>query len=333
MSPRSDSSSDSDAYIPDLPPDLIAKRKTAKEAPTQPTLTAKPKTTDGVIKGPILPGQVQNNNDDSEDDAIVGPSVALANDSSMGVEDQAIEQFVSRQQNRLQSQKNQQSKDDEPNTGNKRGEWMLIAPEGSPSTSGNATSKLGIVFDKSWTETPQERQKRMEEQAKRALEEHEKNGGIEIEYVKKHHRRRGRGGDEGDEERKVVLSKEDQEKEKYIEEYNKRERPKSLLEQHLEKRNKGKKKSSRRHRSRSRSPRRDRDIDSRRSKHSSSSRRGNRGYSDDDSSDNDEWSRRRFNRDRDMAVSKVDMQRQRKMLAEIGDLKNKFASSHHQKFL
>ncbi|KAJ1677670.1 hypothetical protein EV182_005676 [Spiromyces aspiralis] len=306
---------DADAFAPALPPDMLEERRSKSStshssARVGPTLSA---STEGVMY-PISSNPAGGDGDD--ENHLIGPSVSLAAYSNKDAQDQAVEQFVA-------TQHKADVKDaglDTPavNDLSTRGEWMLVPPEpraisGSKGAFEQTTS-LGLVFDRSWTETPTERQERLEKQAREALEKHEK--GLDIEYIEQKSKQGG--------EREAKLhrmSEADQEKAQFISEYNNRERPKSLLEEHQE-RISNKRGASRRKGDRG-SKRRDR---------SASPRRGRETKRHDRDSD-DEWERRRFNRDRDLAVGRVDSQRQRKLLSETGYLGNKFSHGRGGTFL
>ncbi|KAJ2033990.1 hypothetical protein GGI08_009022 [Coemansia sp. S2] len=180
---------------------------------------------------------------------------------------------------------------------------MLVPPsaESSKAMGGRGNGGRSVVaaplFDKSWTETPEEKrlQKEKEKSKRRKpVVEEEETPGM----------RRKR--------------EEDAEKSKWVDEFNRSQRPKSLMEMHLESKNKEKEKKS------------GRSDKSRRRERSPSSRRTDR-HSDDD--EDDEWKSQRFDRSRDLSSGKVNSRRQREMLNTMGYLSDKYAPSKGGSFM
>ncbi|KAJ1985178.1 hypothetical protein H4R34_000136 [Dimargaris verticillata] len=104
------------------------------------------------------------------------------------------------------------------------------------------------------------------------------------------------------------LSKKDQEAQEAVSAYNKKYRSKSLLEEHLER------------------------ID-REKRHKRRSKRASASTSHRSSTHRDDEERRPFDRDRDLAVGKVDLKHQRKFLNDAGYLDSKYSHGKHGAFL
>ncbi|KAJ2823748.1 hypothetical protein IWW50_003640 [Coemansia erecta] len=121
---------------------------------------------------------------------------------------------------------------------NGRGEWMLVPP---PAKHGDQTSDAAM-FDESWTLTPEQRRAKSEKKAP-----------VKRETLDTQRKR-----------------EEDRERASWVEEYNRTQRPKSLMEMHQESKTK-------------------------KTKHGKRSRDGNK------PGDEDEWKRQRFSKDRDLA--------------------------------
>ncbi|KAJ2491461.1 hypothetical protein IWW37_002236 [Coemansia sp. RSA 2050] len=268
QSDDNDSSSDAEAIGPAMPPPGVLPAR----LPSSGTTLARDE--DG----------------ESEDDDIVGPSAALAGYSK----DQALRQTMDMIEARAH-------KGEDPTTANsveKREEWMLVPPsaESSKAMSGRGNGGRSVVaaplFDKSWTETPEEKRQNRETPKRREPAVEEETPGM----------RRKR--------------EESAEKSKWVEEYNRSERPKSLMEMHLESKSKGREKK------------RGRSDKSRARERSPPSRRADK-RSDDD----DEWKSQRFDRSRDLSTGKVDSRRQREMLNTMGFLSDKYAPSKGGSFM
>ncbi|KAJ2841311.1 hypothetical protein J3B02_005942 [Coemansia erecta] len=244
--PRSTSTSDTEtnAIGPAMPPPGILKRQTSLE---------------------IEP----SNSDD--DDELIGPSTALAGYTEADIKEQTLS-TISRRLEQSEKRELAESVD------NKREEWMLVPPTAE---SGNKRGSTAL-FDKSWTETPEEKRKRREKEARKLKRSDE---AAEEEETPEMRRKR----------------MENDEKAKWVQEYNREQRPKSLLEMHLEKKS-GKKKS--RHHDKT--------------KH----KRGDEAGKEDD--EDDKWKKRRFDRSRDLSTGKTDSRRRRELLDSLGNLSDKY---------
>ncbi|KAJ2407658.1 hypothetical protein GGI10_004969 [Coemansia sp. RSA 2530] len=246
----------------------------------------------GVLPAKLPPSNTnlgREGDEESEDDDIVGPSAALAGYSK----DQALRQTI----DMIEARTHKDEEDSTSNSAEKREEWMLVPPsaESSKAMGGRGNGGRSVVaaplFDKSWTETPEEKRQNREKPKRRepALEE------------------------TPDMRRK---REESAEKSRWVEEYNRSERPKSLMEMHLE--SKSKEKEMKRGRS----------DKSRARERSPPSRRAGK-HSDDD----DEWKSQRFDRSRDLSTGKVDSRRQRELLNTMGFLSDKYAPSKGGSFM
>lgn len=205
----------------------------------------------------------------SDDEDLVGPSPALAGCSDTQAMSQTIDKLTTRKD---------KDQDDGSAAGG-RGDWMTVPP-----TSLRNQDKAPL-FDKSWTETPEEKRKRLNTKPK------------EKQETPSTHKKK----------------EEDEAKSQYVAEFNRGQRPKSLMEMHQESLKKNKKGKDRH---RERSPKRE-----------------NR--NDDD--EEDEWKQNRFDRDRDLKHARqsggADKRRQREMLNSMAFLKDKYAPSKGGSFM
>ncbi|KAJ2708149.1 hypothetical protein H4R19_004837 [Coemansia spiralis] len=141
-----------------------------------------------------------NDDDDGDDDeAAVGPAADLAGCSHA----QARQQTLSRLE--AQMDRSSAATADAADESGGRGEWMLVPP-----------SRRGgdELFDESWTLTPEERAKRAAAQRAQPAQKEEE--------------------EEEDTPAMRRAREEDAEKAKFIDEFNRTNRPKSLLEMHHE---------------------------------------------------------------------------------------------------
>ncbi|KAJ2610483.1 hypothetical protein GGF44_006212 [Coemansia sp. RSA 1694] len=233
--------------------------------------------------------------EESEDDDLVGPSAALAGYSK----EQALRQTIDMLEARTRKDPGDSDSGEANDSKEKREEWMLVPPSAESSKAvkgsrgGGGPSGRGVaaapLFDKSWTETPEEKRQR------KAQEKTAKRRELPAEEETPDMRRK---------------REESAEKSKWVEEYNRSQRPRSLMEMHLESKSKGKRDRSDRGRGRDR-------------ERSPSSRRASKNDKEDD--DDDEWKQQRFDRARDLSTGKVDSRRQREMLNTMGFLSDKYA--------
>ncbi|KAJ1950281.1 hypothetical protein FBU59_000754 [Linderina macrospora] len=283
---------------PQIPPEVAARLgisvkgdKDTTDAPTAigPTLppsqtqsTASKEDSENRAIGPTMPATSSAKEDDdatpsdSEDDAI-GPSLDMAGCT----EDQARQQTLD-----LVEARTTKNESTDPNSSeDKRGSWMLVPPS-RQSNNPDAKEPSVPMFDESWTETPAERRAKKEKKAKQKLEPEEETPDMK--------RKR----------------KEEEDQAKWIEEFNKANRPKSLLEMHLEAKQ-GKKSK----------------------KHKPGDKAGK-----DEGDEEDQWKRRRFDRDRDLSTSggasssRDVTRRQRELLSSMGSyLNDKYTSGKGDK--
>ncbi|KAJ2909281.1 hypothetical protein GGI21_002039 [Coemansia aciculifera] len=246
------------------------------------------------------PDRITSNDNEDEsnddDDDLVGPSAALAGYSK----EQALRQTIDMLEARTRKDSDDDTYGEGGNSKEKREEWMLVPPSAEStkaikgSRGGGGPSGRNVnaapLFDKSWTETPEEKRQRKDKEKTTKQSEL-----LPIEEETPDMRRK---------------REENEEKSKWVDEFNRTQRPKSLMEMHLESKSKGKRDRS------DKSRRRDRER-------SPPSRRANNCEQDDD----DDWKKQRFDRSRDLSAGKVDSKRQREMLNTMGFLSDKYAPS------
>ncbi|KAJ2056056.1 hypothetical protein GGI17_006396 [Coemansia sp. S146] len=289
----------SEGIGPQLPPEVAAilgisvKRQSGEDSSSDAEVIGPAMPPPGVLptKPPASTTSPDHKDEESEDDDIVGPSAALAGYSK----EQALRQTV----DIMEARTHKDEDDSTNNSAEKREEWMLVPPsaESSKAMSGRGNGGRSVVaaplFDKSWTETPEEKRLQKEKEKSKRREP------VVEEETPDMRRKR----------------EENAEKSKWVDEFNRSQRPKSLMEMHLESK---KKKSGRSDKSRGRERER-----------SPSSRRTD-GPSDDE---DDEWKSQRFDRSRDLSSGKVDSRRQREMLNTMGYLSDKYAPSKGGSFM
>ncbi|KAI8067182.1 hypothetical protein BC940DRAFT_319615 [Gongronella butleri] len=211
---KNDDSDDEDSFMPALPPDLAAERQTAPPAPP-----AGPRRR---VMGPARPppgpmpapaASAAHQNDDDDDDDTVGPSLPGAYDAEKAALSSAIADIEARA--RQGDPSNSKPKDDGKV---KRDEWMLLPPEVNylaEATSGRSRQFKARSVDterdtSSWTDTPADKERK----AKQAAQ-----GGAPDAPKPRRTRPAGPSAEE--------LAKRNK-----IDQYNKSERPVSLLEMH-----------------------------------------------------------------------------------------------------
>ncbi|KAJ2782320.1 hypothetical protein H4R18_002349 [Coemansia javaensis] len=161
-----------------------------------------------AIIGPTMPPAADNkekedsnsssssSSSSDEDEAVIGPAAGLAGCSQAQARQQTM--------GRIEAQ---MARGDEEETaaaaGSGRGEWMLVPPSSSNSRKGDA------LFDESWTQTPEQKQRR-QAAAERSKEEQAETPAM----------RRSR--------------EEDEDKARWVDEFNRAHRPKSLMQMHQE---------------------------------------------------------------------------------------------------
>ncbi|KAJ2780625.1 hypothetical protein GGI15_003475 [Coemansia interrupta] len=214
----SGSESEPDVIGPTMPPQTTA--------PSKPSQGPSSSSEDAQI-GPSMPppGVLSNARDtdqpddasSSEDDDTIGPSASLAGYTASAVADQTLSSI----NDRLKAQ--------EPDALPKpaqRSSWMLVPP--TSETRGKRASAAPL-FDESWTETPEQRRERERSGRKK--------------------KRKAGDAEEVEEETPMMRRKreEDEGKARWVEEYNREQRPKSLMEMHQEGQRKKQKKAKGRH--------------------------------------------------------------------------------------
>ncbi|KAJ2551929.1 hypothetical protein EV175_003505 [Coemansia sp. RSA 1933] len=263
---------------PQIPPEIAARLgiKGASNASNLSSDEESPAVSKSNTIGPTMPPTAitvdqspadddSNSDNDDDDSAAIGPSVALAGCTGAQALNQTLDSIEARASSRDADKAAQ-------DTGTKRPDWMLVPPD-------SETRKTGL-FDESWTRTPGQTAASGaadQNQSKRRKKKTEDEDPVE----------------ETPDMRRRRLESED--KARWVDEYNKQVRPKSLLEMHREtKRSKEKtlKKAKRR---------------------------------DGDDSD-DGWQRHRFDRSRDLssAPRPADAKRQRELLNTMGFLADKY---------
>ncbi|KAJ2722854.1 hypothetical protein GGI07_003041 [Coemansia sp. Benny D115] len=249
--------------------------------------------------------------EESDDDDLIGPSAALSGYSEADAKNQTLSTVTER----LQRQENNQNNQADDTA--KREEWMLVPP--SAESSKQIKGRKGAaapLFDKSWTETPEEKRERKNKERNKGKGESSSKHGDKVEEETPSMRRK---------------RKEDEDKARWVNEYNRQQRPKSLLEMHLESKS-DKKRRGREHRDRDRRDRRESRDDKK------SDKRKRRSDDEDDyghsgDAEGDEWKRQRFDRSRDLNSGKIDGRRQREMLNSMAFLSDKYAPGKGGSFM
>ncbi|RHZ77191.1 hypothetical protein Glove_184g76 [Diversispora epigaea] len=215
---------DIDAYLPALPPDILAERRRKKEEQEKKTSGIKETAYKRQIGPATMPLNIKVEDQNSEEEEIIGPVFPKdldENDDKYALE-RTIQEFEERSERMRSSLEDEKS---EKQSG--RGEWMLVPPPQiryleSP---GNMKSRQfsqkthdpKLNDNSLWTETPAEKQERLKSKSSSTQK-----------------RKR-------EEEEPVKYSESDLENSKKIKEFNEIHRPKSLLEEHSEKYLKSKK--------------------------------------------------------------------------------------------
>ncbi|KAJ2797100.1 hypothetical protein H4R20_005311 [Coemansia guatemalensis] len=201
--------------------------------------------------------------ENSSDSEAVGPSTELAGYSEKQAQQQTIDKLDA------QMEHNSSGGGGTADKHGGREEWMLVPP--SKRGAGGKATDDGI-FDESWTLTPEQRRERAAQQAKAARKQQPEETAAS--------RRQ---------------QEEDQDKAQWVDEFNRSQRPKSLMEMHLETKHK-----------------------SRRSKRTNNSTRPQE--------QDDAWKRQRFDRERDLATEQKSNRRQHHaVLDAMGTLTDKYA--------
>ncbi|KAI9281548.1 hypothetical protein BY458DRAFT_486940 [Sporodiniella umbellata] len=200
-------------YTPELPPDLIQQRRTVQPQPGRRRAPI----------GPSMPSEFLAQEEDDEDD-VIGPSLPQNYDTEEASKYSTLHDIEERAR---QSRENLENKKE--NAGKvERPEWMLAPPDvdylkngtkqKEPDISTSSKSRqfsnkpVGAVDSSSWTDTPEEKERK---------------------------RRQG-GGEKRKAEEPRAYSASEIERKRAIENYNKQERPLSLLELHQKKKKKSK---------------------------------------------------------------------------------------------
>ncbi|PIA16044.1 hypothetical protein COEREDRAFT_8707 [Coemansia reversa NRRL 1564] len=217
---------------------------------------------------------VDDNAESSEDSEAVGPSTELAGYSKK----QARQQTMDKLDAQMEQNSSSGGGGGKTNKHDTREEWMLVPPS-KRGASGQPTDDS--IFDESWTLTPEQRRKQAAQQTKAAKTQHPKETAAS--------RRK---------------QEEDQDRAQWVDEFNRTQRPKSLMEMHLETKHK-----------------------SRRSKRSHN--KNSRPQEQDDS-----WKRQRFDRNRDLTTEKKSgRSQQHAVLDAMGTLNDKYAPGKSGSFL
>ncbi|KAJ1792225.1 hypothetical protein LPJ77_001296 [Coemansia sp. RSA 2523] len=232
--------------------------------PTMPPGLKKVDTNDDTQRlniGPTMPPELKNEDDDDEESSDdIGPSLDLAGCSTEQAQRQTL--------NKLDAQMERNTSETN-NDG--RGEWMLVPPSAKH---GNQVQDAAM-FDEEWTLNPEQRR------AKR-----EKDARIKKKQQQTPDVRRKKEEDEGRTE--------------WVDEYNRTQRPKSLMQMHRE------------------------------SKDTKSTKgaKGTKGKREQHGEPEDEWKRQRFSRDRDLASAARpnDNKQQHVVLDAIDSLGDKYQS-------
>ncbi|KAJ2654753.1 hypothetical protein IWW48_005922 [Coemansia sp. RSA 1200] len=294
---------------PQIPPEIAARLgiKNAEHANSSSSDEERgPETikrSSGVI-GPAMPPVATSHfsSDDScsdDDSEAIGPSTALSGYTDAQALNQTIDAIEER------AHKRQSDTDDAKavDTHAQRPDWMLVPPD-------SETRRTGL-FDKSWTRIPGK-----DTDPTRESEEADNSPEMRTKKSKKKKNKEDPIEETPDMRRRRVES---EDKARWVDEYNKRVRPKSLLEMHVEAR-RGKSKSSKEE------------------KRGQRKRHGNAGQAkkdDNDDGDDDGWKRRRFDRDRDLASAPrhTSTKAQREILNTMGFLSDKYAPGKGGSFM
>ncbi|KAJ2616664.1 hypothetical protein H4S08_000666 [Coemansia sp. RSA 1365] len=264
---------------PQIPPEVAARLGICVNSSS---VTEKEKTSPkGGVIGPSMPppsslsnvdrptkGGVDDNGESSEE---VGPSTELAGYSKKQARQQTMDKLDAQMEQQNSSGGGKTNKHDT------REEWMLVPPS-KRGVSGQPTDDS--IFDESWTLTPEQR-KQAAQQKKAAKTQHPKETAAS--------RRK---------------QEEDQDRAQWVDEFNRTQRPKSLMEMHLETKHKNHR-SKRSHNKNSHSKEQD-----------------------------DSWKRQRFDRDRDLTLEKKSgRSHQHAILDAMGTLNDKYAPGKSGSFL
>ncbi|KAJ2516279.1 hypothetical protein GGI11_003501 [Coemansia sp. RSA 2049] len=260
------------------------------------------KRSSGVI-GPAMPPVATNQSpsDDScsDDDSVaIGPSVALSGYTDAQALNQTIDAIEERAHKRQSAPDDAKAAD----TLTQRPDWMLVPPD-------SETQRTGL-FDKSWTRVPGK-----DTDPTREPEEADNSSETRAKKSKKKKNKEEEPIEETPDMRRRRVESED--KARWVDEYNKRVRPKSLLEMHVE-------------------SKRGKSGDSKEEKRGHRKRHGNAAQAEkDDNGDDDGWKRRRFDRDRDLASAPrhKSTKAQREILNTMGFLSDKYAPGKGGSFM
>ncbi|CAG8681081.1 9282_t:CDS:2 [Dentiscutata heterogama] len=213
---------DLDAYLPALPPDLLAERQRKKAAKLEQNVDSQRKGAANPRRrpiGPTLPHPTEYSNFD-EEDVVIGP--ILPKDFEENKDDLILQQTIQEFEERAEKMRQTLEPDDKTDKPLQRGEWMLVPPEskflGETPTNMRSRSFKQKTHDPEkidnslWTETPADRQIRLQKQSTSQKRKHEK---------------------EKDDE-PIKYSRTDIEKAEAVKAYNELHRSKSLLETHSE---------------------------------------------------------------------------------------------------
>ncbi|CAG8827737.1 8558_t:CDS:2, partial [Cetraspora pellucida] len=220
---------DPDAYLPALPPDLLAERQRKKAAKLEQNVDSQH---NGAAKlkrrpfGPALPNPTEylNFDEEEEEEIVIGP--VLPENFEKDKDDLILQQTIQEFEERAEKMRQTSEPDNKADKPLQRGEWMLVPPEstflGETPTNMRSRQFKQRAHDPEkkdnslWTETPADRQIRLQKEITGQKRKHEK---------------------EMDDD-PIKYSRVDIEKAETIKAYNELHRPKSLLETHSEDYNK-----------------------------------------------------------------------------------------------
>ncbi|PVV04790.1 hypothetical protein BB560_000696 [Smittium megazygosporum] len=267
-----DSSSDFEEYLPELPPDL---------APQGPSLIGP-----SFLKKEISKDEFNNNQ-----------MSVVDQDAEMGYIGPLPPSFNSEHESQLVASRRSPTSMENPDktVDSKREEWMTVPPSFSIASAKLTnrrfakTTKEKAEFDESWTALP----------------------GEEINSANSKGSKNSKNKMESDDRMEELIDHEkEKERNRIVEEYNKKYRPATLMQMHLDKIQEKKSRKSRR-----------KSHSSRNKKHKSSS------------DSEEEWKNRRFNRDRDLAVNWKDTKRHKDVLSQTKFLSDKYSHGSSGSFL
>ncbi|KAJ1839717.1 hypothetical protein LPJ73_006662 [Coemansia sp. RSA 2703] len=216
----SESESESDIIGPTMPPQTASLSTSKNDGSSSEDEQIGPTLPPGFQLNDRNHGNADDASSSSEDEDAVGPSVSLAGYTASSAANQTLAAI------------NERLKAQEPGAEPKaaqRSDWMLVPPSAETRKGGGkGNGTAAPLFDESWTETPEQRRERERLGKKKRKAEEEKEVEEETPMMRK-------------------KREEDEGKARWVEEYNREQRPKSLMEMHLEGQRKKQKKEKGRH--------------------------------------------------------------------------------------